>query len=451
MPPAGTAEPKEDDDEAPSKKPSKKKPTKLNPNMNFQAPGTLEELEGQEEGGKSSGMSKMGKIALGGAAVALGAGAVGAGVVYKKKKDEKKAQEEAAAAVEAAGKVEDEPEDELVFDVPADHETKPGSIDLYPEIIYGAESPVMDDSIDAACEEIKAACKGWGTDEDRLIAALGSKAPTERVKIYHRYKELNPRKGDLQAVMKKEEKGDFGFALQCLSLPPDLLDVFLVRQSTRMAGTREDHLFPLVCGRSNADIDHLKKMYFKIHDKDLGQLVESELTGDFERLALSCLQGGEEEFDVEVHTDDRAKEDAEKFHDAGQGKVFGSDEKGLFRILCFSPPAHLKAVNLAYAEKFGYTLFKALEKELHGITQRAAKFTLGMKLKPYETVAKLIKDSCKGIGTDETQLTSCLLRYQIIMPDVDAAYQELYGKSVRDAVSKEEGGNLGKLYMQILQ
>ena len=47
----------------------------------------------------------------------------------------------------------------------------------------------------------------------------------------------------------------------------------------------------------------------------------------------------------------------------------------------------------------GFTLLKAMETELGGKAGNAGLFMLGMKLKPYKTIAKLIKQACAGFGT----------------------------------------------------
>ena len=94
-----------------------------------------------------------------------------------------------------------------------------------------------------------------------------------------------------------------------------------------------------------------------------------------------------------------ATEQAEDIHKMGQGKTFGTDEKGIFKILCKSPSTHLANINQKYAEKYGYTLQKAMEKELGGFMesqlQQATVHLIGMKLKPYEAMAALIKAACK--------------------------------------------------------
>ena len=103
-----------------------------------------------------------------------------------------------------------------------------------------------------------------------------------------------------------------------------------------------------------------------------------------------------------------------------------------------------------YADKYGYTLFKAMEKELSGNVKDGTLFMLGMKMKPFETIAGLIKSACAGLGTDELLLTCCIIRYQMVMKDVMAAHIELYGKSVHDRVRTECRGKYKELLLAVL-
>jgi annexin A13 len=149
------------------------------------------------------------------------------------------------------------------------------------------------------------------------------------------------------------------------------------------------------------------------------------------------MQAGEETYDPQFHTADKAIEDAEAIYAKGQGKFFGTDEKSIFKVLCAAPPEHVENINRVYADKYGYTLLKAMEKELGGNVRDGTLHMLGMKLKPYETAAQLIKAACAGIGTDEMLLTCSIIRYQNVMKDVMGAHIELYGKSVHDRVRSE--------------
>jgi len=165
-------------------------------------------------------------------------------------------------------------------------------------------------------------------------------------------------------------------------------------------------------------------------------------------LIFNCLQGIEEAYDPQYHTSDLVSKDVAALYKMGEGK-FGTDESGLFKLLCARPSEHLKRVNLAYSDRHDVTLFKVMETEFSGYTQDAALFLLGMKLKPYATVAKLIKTACKGIGTNEMLLSATLIRYQIWLKEVMTAYQELYGQSLKELLKKEIGGDFRRLLTEL--
>jgi hypothetical protein len=167
------------------------------------------------------------------------------------------------------------------------------------------------------------------------------------------------------------------------------------------------------------------------------------------RLIFTCLQAGEEDYDPQFHTLQRAHEDAEIIYSKGQGR-WGTEERGIFKIICASPPQHLANINTIYAEKYGYTLMKAMEKELEGHAKDAAVFLVGMKLKPFETISNLIKHACAGIGTDELLLTCCCIRYQIVMPQVMAAHIELFGKTIHERVRHECSGHYKEVLLAVL-
>jgi hypothetical protein len=103
-----------------------------------------------------------------------------------------------------------------------------------------------------------------------------------------------------------------------------------------------------------------------------------------------------------------------------------------------------------YADKHDVTLFQAINDEMSGKTQDATVYMLGMKLMPYETVAKLIQKSCKGVGTNEMLLTCTVVRFQAHLPQVMAAYKELSGKTLKETLRKEIGGDYRRLLEELV-
>jgi len=291
-------------------------------------------------------------------------------------------------------------------------------------------------------------CIGWGTDEDALVEALGLTTAEERTKIPMCFKDMF--KNDLKKLMKKEcGKGGLGQALQYLALTPVEAECAMIKTACSGAGTNETLLYSILCGRSNVDMELLKKTYYKMYTDDLVSKVTGEAAGNLEKALVGSLQAAEEEFDEEFHNEDKAIQDAEAIFEAGQG-TFGTDESKLIKTIVMSPPKHLKQVNLQYCDKYGYTLFKAVEKEMGGDSEAALLYTLGIKLKPFETIAKFIKSACAGIGTNELLLTCTLVRYQTYLPHVCAAHQKLFDKSLQKRILDECGGDYEKLLLAVV-
>lgn len=144
--------------------------------------------------------------------------------------------------------------------------------------------------------------------------------------------------------MKKEFSGDFGIAMEFLALRPDEAEVKMLRRAHQGVGAKVNVIWSILLGRSNAEIDILKKKYFQRYSKDLGKVLASELHGNMERLIFSSIQADEEKFDPHYHTADKVEEDADFIYSKGQGK-WGTDERALFKIFCAAPKEHLENIN----------------------------------------------------------------------------------------------------------
>jgi|AntRauTorckE5430_2_1112549.scaffolds.fasta_scaffold10745_2 annexin A13 len=330
----------------------------------------------------------------------------------------------------------------------------PVSINIYPDLTHEEDlTPDCGVEFDSVCEEIRSAVKGFGCDKSKLIKTLGSTTPEDRLKITLRYKDIYEK--DLKDVIKKEVSGDFGTAMKYLALPPVEAECQMIKHACKGVGSHQTVLYSILCGRSNKDMELLKKTYYKMYTKDLTSTMSSEVGGllggsDIWKIMSASLQAAEETFDPDFHTDEKAAEDAEQIWKKGQGKFFGTSESKIFKVIVLSPPKYLKMVNELYADKYGYTLEKAMDKNLGGMAEKAAIFTVKMRFKPYEAIAELIKSACAGIGTDDLLLTCCVIRYQDIMAHVNFAHEELFGKSVHDRIRSECGGNYKDLLLELM-
>lgn len=333
------------------------------------------------------------------------------------------------------------------------------TVGLWPEFVLANDlSPdAFGSEVDEICEEIEGATKGLGANRQRVIDALATCDSTKRSMISMRYMEMfgddHKRFKTMADLMDKEFSGDFGTALEYLALPPNQAECLMLKKAMKGVGADVDIIWSIMAGRTNEEMEMLKKTYFQMYSKDLGSKLAGELHGNMERLVFNCMQAAEEEYDPEFHTPDKVAEDAADIYDFGQGKA-GTNEKGIFKILCAAPPEHLEAINTEYADKYGFALWKAMEEELGGLGEKnlrqAALYLVGMKLKPHETMANLIRSACKGLGTDEDFLTCCLIRFQDHLPNINACYIEEYGKTLHDEIRDEVGGKYEKLLLEVV-
>lgn len=323
-------------------------------------------------------------------------------------------------------------------------------LNLYPPSAHNVYKGIQNSyppEVDAAAQQINEATQGLGTDEKALTAVLGPKTPDQRFLIAARYKELFGT--SLKSLVNSETSGHYGKLLSLISAPLPEAEAELLRLATKGSGTTEKYIFPIVVGRTNTEINILKKTYFDVYGEDLSVLLNSELGGDFKKVILASLQAALVDFNASYHTAAKAEEDADALYAAGQGK-FGTDEEAFIKIIVTSPPEHLRNVNAVYAKKYNYTIITAVEKEFGGDAKKALLFAVRQVLEPLELLAEYFESTMKGFGTDEEGLSAAVVRYHIVLPQIKEAYKKAYGKDLRDRIHGEVSGDYRDLLETIL-
>ncbi|CAK4071678.1 unnamed protein product [Aphanomyces euteiches] len=324
---------------------------------------------------------------------------------------------------------------------------------LYPQQAYEINNGVAvnhaSPEIDNICHEIKAACAGFGTDEDRLNRVLGSLKPSTRHLVSLRYPELHKGRTLLQEVT-GETSGHYGKLCQLLAQPLEEAEAMIIRNATKGMGTNEDLLYPVLGGRSPEELAILKKAFFKVFGEDLVVIVSDDVGGDLKKHYLAVLNALAQRFDPAIHTQHKAEELAEIIYKAGEGK-WGTDETTFCNTLWSIPPEFLRAVDAAYVAKHKNNLHRAIEKEFGGHTERAMLYNLNMILDPINTIADQFERTMKGMGTDEYGLSAALIRYQEYLPHVAPVYKAKYGQSLRDRIYGETSGDFRKLLMIVVE
>lgn len=97
----------------------------------------------------------------------------------------------------------------------------------------------------------------------RLIKAIAYCSPQERAQVAAKYEQVHEK--SLKDVMRSEcGNRDFGEALQFLAVPSDEAECDMIKKACKGLGTDELLLYPIICGRNNAETDLLKKKFYKV-------------------------------------------------------------------------------------------------------------------------------------------------------------------------------------------
>ncbi|KAE9148420.1 hypothetical protein PF006_g6991 [Phytophthora fragariae] len=323
------------------------------------------------------------------------------------------------------------------------------TLELYPASAHNAfhgTALQYPHHIDEAVQQIHGACQGLGTDEKTLISVLGSKSPETRNLIALRYKELY--RQPLKSLLKSETSGDFGRLLRMISTPLPETEAQILRDATQGMGTTESLIVQFLSGRSNDEMNILKRTYFDLVGKDLAVTLNSELSGDFRKVVMAVLQSSQVPYNPAVHNAAKAEEEATALYKAGQGRL-GTNEEVFIGILVKAPPEFLKMMDSVYVAKYNNNIAKAVDKEFSGDAKKSLNYIVRSTIDPYPAIAEVFEKTMKGFGTDETGLSTALVRYQSVLPYVKAAYKKLYHEELRDRISGETSGDYKRLLLEV--
>ncbi|KAH7491966.1 Annexin C1 [Phytophthora ramorum] len=301
--------------------------------------------------------------------------------------------------------------------------------------------------IDDVCERIRDATDGLGVDEKVLVDALSALSASDRSLLIYRYKDLY--REELKDTLSRETVGDFRFLLLLLTMPLPEAEAFVLNVATSGSGTKERLLYPILLGRSNEELSMLKSTYYYIFNKDLTWLMRSELNGDYREIILLALERLQVNYDPKIHTYEKAKADAIKLYDAGEGR-WGTDETTFVRTLFSSPREHLVLVNDIYRKKYVSDLEEAVRSEFSGYSTEALVFYVRLALEPDAAVADHFERMMEGLGTDEKGLSASVIRYHWMQPRVEALYEKLYERSLEERIRTDTDANYGDLLVTLL-
>ncbi|KAK0722065.1 hypothetical protein B0T26DRAFT_749522 [Lasiosphaeria miniovina] len=314
-----------------------------------------------------------------------------------------------------------------------------------PSLGYGPPQ-IIQYSGAADANALRAAMKGFGTDEKLLVRVLADKDPLQVATIRDAYSQLHGR--NLEADIKSEVSGWFEFGLLSIVRGPLQTDVFMLHEAMSGPGTKEKVLNDVLLGRSNADLNAIKGAYQLTYRKRLEDDVRGDLSMQTERHFMIVLgaQRAEDSAPVVKAEVDR---DVNELYNATEGKI-GTDEMKVCSILSTRNDNQIRAIAAEYQKKYARNLEHVIRKEFSGHMEDALLFQLRHGLDRYMHQAQLLEDAMAGAGTEDTLLVSRVVRShwdRNNMANVRAAYEQRYRTNLAKRIRGETSGHYERLLL----
>jgi len=267
-------------------------------------------------------------------------------------------------------------------------------VSAYPEQPVECKPTCTPAQLSKWAADLRAAMKGLGTNEAKLIEVIGPRTNEELQLLTKTY--TNEIKRDLIKDIKDETSGHFEDALVSLLTDRYELDAQLVEKAVKGLGTDEDLLSEILCTRSPVELQKISEAYMRLYKKDMAARVYSDVSGDLLRVYRTILTSPR----LDNKPNSQIESDVKTLYAAGEGK-WGTNEKAFIDIICTSSRQYCEKLFFAYAKSHGKSLEKAITNEMGGDTGKA----LALLVTPLDMVfARKFHEAMVGMGTKDTML-----------------------------------------------
>lgn len=319
---------------------------------------------------------------------------------------------------------------------------------------------------------IREAVEGWGTDEEALIGVLSNRSNAEIREIARAYQQVYGE--SLEERIESETSGDLRTSLLSMlrgdrsetsAVDPVKVsrDVVRIREAVDGWGTDEEALVDVLTNRSTAEIQAIQTAYQETYVESLRERIDGETSGDLRTTLLAQLdrRDGTERT---AHTQpgrDPVRADATRtaaaIREAVEGA--GTDEETLIRSLRGKTNEEIREIRRAYREMYGESLEERIDSETSGDFATALRSILSGQRSDAVVAdpvrasrdAAAIREAVEGWGTDEETLTRIVSgRSPAEIRAISAAYQQMYGESLRSRVSDETSGDYRRTLLALI-
>ncbi|KAJ2938043.1 hypothetical protein O0L34_g14497 [Tuta absoluta] len=293
---------------------------------------------------------------------------------------------------------------------------------------------------------LRAAMKGFGTDEQAIIDILTTRSNAQRQAIAQAFTHEYGR--DIIEDLKSELGGHFEDVIVALMLPPEEYLCKELHHCMDGMGTDEDTLVEILCTRTKQEIAAIVDAYERLYNRPLAEHMCSETSGDFRRLLTLIVTGARDE---EKGVDPvRAQETAQQLFDAGEAK-WGTDEEIFNKILAHESFSQLRLVFEEYKNLSGRTIEQAIKAEIGGELKEAYVALVECVENAAAWFAQRLRGAMLGAGTQDMVLVRIIVsRAEIDLGSIKLEYERMFDKTMYSDISGETSGDYKRALVALI-
>jgi len=300
-----------------------------------------------------------------------------------------------------------------------------------------------------AADALRKAMKGFGTDEKTLIQVLAPMGPLEIASVKQAFQQGHKR--DLMKDVHSETSSYFREGLEALIRGPLEQDCFTLREGLSGMGTKEELLDEVLLGRTNADINAIKRHYQQMYNRSLESDLKSDLSGKTERLYDMVVAARRTEESAPINPQ-QIDQNVNDLYKATEGQM-GTDELQVCAIISSASTAQLRAIAEAYQRRYQRTLVECIRKEFSGHMEDALLYMVYRATDPAKHDADMLEATMAGAGTKDVALVRRIVMIHWSrdrMNQCKSAYRHFYKRDLADRIKGEISGDLERLLVAIV-